>query len=88
MKTFYSKFGVLGAIGLALLSTGCSATGGGTIYSETQYIRNTQGQTVARIRDGNVYQPNGVRTHRIDSTGNIYSVRGANAGQRVGRIAK
>ncbi len=74
-------------IALAVLATGCSATGGSASASnDTQYIRNTQGQPIARIRDGNVYQPNGVRTHRIDSTGNIYSVRGATAGQRVGKI--
>lgn len=88
MKILSSKFGVLGAIGLALLSTGCATGGSYSIHSDTQYIRNTQGQTVARIRDGNVYQPNGVRTHRIDSGGNIYSTQGPNAGQRVGRISK
>ena len=74
---------------LVTTTAACSATGGGnSMASDTQYIRNTQGMTVAKIQNGNVYQPNGVRTHRIDSTGNIYSVRGANAGQRVGKIGR
>ena len=77
------------AIALAILLTGCSTTYIGSTAStpsNTQTIRDTNGQTVARIRDGNVYAPNGVRTHRIDSRGNVYSVQGATAGQRVGRI--
>ena len=76
-------------IALAILLTGCSTTTGSlNTSSTTQYIRDANGQTVARIRDGNVYTPNGVRTHRIDSRGNIYSVQGANAGMRVGKITR
>ena len=54
--------------------------------SETQYVRNAQGQTEYRIREGNVFTPNGTRVARIDTQGNIYSTQGSTAGQRVGRI--
>jgi len=84
--TPYSK--ILSSLALAFMASGCSATGSGTTSSNTEYIRTTQGQTLAKIRDGNVYLPNGVRTHRIDSAGNIYSVQGPTAGQRVGKITK
>ncbi len=77
---------ILSLSALAFMVSGCSATGSGHTSSNTEYIRNTQGQTVAKIRDGNVYTPQGIRTHRIDSTGNIYSTQGANAGMRVGKI--
>lgn len=74
------------AIVALVLIQGCATGGTNSQSSDTQYIRNTQGQTIAKIRDGNVYQPNGIRTHRIDSSGNIYSVTGPTAGQRVGKI--
>lgn len=75
---------------LALSSVGCasgqqtSSTSYPTRSSNTEYIRNTQGQTVARITDGNVYKPDGTRVARIDSTGNIYNTRGV----RVGKISR
>lgn len=59
-----------------------------TSPSTTQSIRNTQGVTVARIRDSNFYTPTGIRTHRMDSQGNIFSVRGPTAGMRIGRIGR
>lgn len=73
----------------ALGLTGCSTTYSGSATSTpstTQYIRDANGIAVARISEGNVYAPNGVRTHRIDSSGNIYSTQGSNAGMRVGKI--
>lgn len=33
--------------------------------SETVYVRDTNGRTVARITDGNVYNTSGVRVARI-----------------------
>jgi hypothetical protein len=48
------------------------------------FVRNTQGQTVARIQDSNVYKPDGTRVARIASDGNIYNTSGV----RVGRISK
>lgn len=68
--------------------SGCAHHGYSSNNSSTEYIRDTQGQTVARIRDGNVYNTQGIRTHRIDSQGMIYSVQGKTAGQRVGKIGK
>jgi hypothetical protein len=47
--------------------TGCA--GGGSYqspyYSESTLIRNTQGQTIARVQDGNVYNTQGQRIARI-----------------------
>jgi PBP1b-binding outer membrane lipoprotein LpoB len=70
---------------ISILLTGCANTYSGYASTTTpQYVKNTQGQTVAKIQDGNVYTTSGVRTARIDSTGNIYNTSGV----RVGRISK
>jgi len=67
---------------------GCSTTGslptGSTKPSSTEYIRDNRGVTQYRIREGNVFTPNGARVARIDSNGNIYNTRG----QRIGSIKK
>jgi len=71
--------------------TACAQSGGygrSSAYNDTQYVRDTKGNTLYKIQDGNIYTPNGTRTAKIDSSGNIYSTRGATAGQRVGRISK
>ena len=68
---------------LILTLSGC-ASGGISSASNTEYIRNAQGQTVAKIQDGNVYKPDGTRVARIDSTGNIYNTSGV----RLGRVSK
>jgi hypothetical protein len=69
---------------------GCAAPGYTTssMNSTTTRIYDTTGITQVRIRDGDVYNTQGIRTHRIDSQGNIYSVTGPRAGQRVGKIGK
>ena len=75
---------------LVLSSVGCasgqqtSSTSYSPSSSNTEYIRNAQGQTQYRITDGNVYKPNGIRVARIDSTGNIYNTQVT----RVGRISR
>jgi len=50
-----------------ILLTGCA--GGGSYqspyYSESTLIRNTQGQTIARVQDGLVYNTQGQRIARI-----------------------
>jgi hypothetical protein len=70
----------------ALALTGCAS--GGSSYtgrsSDTQYVRDTNGQTVYRIQEGSVFKPNGERVARIDSSGNIFTTTGT----RVGRISK
>lgn len=54
---------------ITLVLTGCGTTP--TYYSgtvkptETQYIRDIQGRTVARVTDGNVYNTSGVRVAKI-----------------------
>ena len=74
----------------SLALTGCASSGGvassGTA-SNTYSVRDNQGATQYRVRDGAVLTPSGVRVARIDGRGNIYSTQGATAGQRVGRIA-
>ena len=75
----------------ALALTGCASGTGfqnhvaGTA-SNTQTVRDANGATQYRIREGNVFTANGTRVARIDSSGNIYSTQGSTAGQRVGRI--
>lgn len=77
---------------LVLALTGCASSGSVTSsdssYNSSTLVRNTSGQTVARIQDGNVYKTDGTRVARIDSLGNIYSTTGPNAGQRIGKISK
>lgn len=75
---------------LALSLVGC-ASGPKTLSSSykasstnTEYIRNTQGQTEYRITDGNVFTPTGTRVARIDSKGNIFNTQGT----RLGRVTK
>lgn len=75
------------AVLTSLLLIGCASSGAGS-QNNVEYIRNTQGQTVARIQDGNIYNTQGQRTARIDTSGNIYSTTGVTAGQRVGRVGK
>lgn len=77
------------SLSLVMLS-GCAAPGYTAMSTNSTTVRiyDINGQTVARIRDGDVYNTQGIRTHRIDSQGNIYSVTGARAGQRVGKIGK
>ena len=54
---------------IILALTGCGTAP--TYYSgtakptETQYIRDTQGRTTARVTDGNVYNTSGQRIARI-----------------------
>jgi hypothetical protein len=54
---------------IVLALTGCGTAPtyySGTVKpSETQYIRDTQGRTIARVTDGNVYNTSGVRVARI-----------------------
>ena len=71
---------------LTLCLTGCASSGGyhPSRSSNTEYIRNTQGQTVAKIQDGNIYKPDGTRIARIDSSGNIFNTQGT----RLGKISK
>ena len=74
----------------ALIMTGCASSGGvasSGMSSNTYSVRDSQGATQYRVRDGAVLTPSGVRVARIDGRGNIYSTQGATAGQRVGRIA-
>jgi hypothetical protein len=70
----------------ALALTGCAS--GGSSYlsksSQTEYIRDLNGATQYRIRDGSVFNTNGARVARIDSSGNIFNTSGA----RVGKISK
>ena len=79
----------------ALALTGCASGDGFQNHvagsspvnaSNAQSIRDVNGATQYRVREGNVLTPNGVRVARIDSRGNIYSTQGSTAGQRVGRI--
>ena len=53
----------------AMMLTGCGATqthySGVSKPSETVYVRDTNGRTVARITDGSVFNTNGVRVARI-----------------------
>ena len=70
----------------ALFLTGC-ASGGSTHVgksSDTQTVRDVNGATQYRIRDGSVFNTNGARVARIDSSGNIFNTSGA----RVGTISK
>lgn len=51
---------------IVLALTGCAQSGYSTAkYSETQYVRDSNGRTVYRITDGNVYTTSGVRVARI-----------------------
>jgi hypothetical protein len=66
---------------------GCSTTGslptGSTNLSPTTFVRDANGTTQYRIRDGNVFTTNGTRVARIDSSGNIFNT----SGTRVGRVS-
>jgi hypothetical protein len=65
---------------------GCSTTGsshtGSTNASLTTFVRDANGTTQYRIRERNVFTPNGTRVARIDSRGNIFNT----SGTRVGRV--
>jgi hypothetical protein len=70
----------------ALALTGC-ASGGSTHVgksSTTEYIRDVNGTTQYRIRDGSVFNTNGARVARIDTNGNIFNT----SGSRVGKVTK
>jgi hypothetical protein len=69
-----------------LALTGCASGSGAQTSksSATEYIRDVNGTTQYRIRDGNVLNTNGARVARIDSSGNIFNTNGA----RVGTISK
>jgi hypothetical protein len=88
MSIHWLKISSLLVCGYMLL--GCSTTGsshtGSSNASPTTFVRDVNGATQYRIREGNVFTPNGTRVARIDSRGNIYSTQGRTTGQRVGRI--
>jgi len=74
-----------------LALTGCASSSGfqhhvagSTSASNTQTVRDLNGATQYRIRDGSVFNTNGARVARIDSSGNIFNTNGA----RVGTISK
>jgi hypothetical protein len=69
-----------------LALTGCASGSGAQTSksSTTEYIRDVNGITQYRIRDGSVFNTNGARVARIDSSGNIFNTNGA----RVGKISK
>lgn len=75
---------------LALSLVGCasgpqtSSSSSPIRSSNTEYIRNTQGQTEYRITDGNIYKPDGTRIARIDKSGNIFNTTGT----RLGKISR
>jgi hypothetical protein len=54
---------------IVLALSGCGATqthySGTSKPSDTQYVRDTQGRTIARIIDGNIYNTSGTRIARI-----------------------
>jgi hypothetical protein len=70
----------------ALFLTGCASGGSSHLgkSSDTQTVRDVNGATQYRIRDGSVFNTNGARVARIDSSGNILNSNGA----RVGTISK
>jgi hypothetical protein len=67
-----------------LVLTGCASGGSSHMgkSSPTQTVRDANGTTQYRIREGNVFTPNGTRVARIDSRGNIFNTNGT----RVGRV--
>jgi len=53
---------------IVLALAGCAQQGGYSASAkptDTQYVRDTNGRTVYRITDGNVYNTSGVRVARI-----------------------
>ena len=71
----------------SIIALGGCASGGSTHLgksSDTQYIRDAQGSTQYRIRDGSVFNTSGTRVARIDSSGNILNTNGS----RLGKISK
>ena len=81
------KYNTLIIISTLVLS-GCGSIPSGSAsssnLSETQYVRNAQGQTVYRITDSRVFTPDGRGVARIDSSGNVFNTNGT----RVARIVK
>jgi hypothetical protein len=70
-----------------IIALGGCASGGSTHVgksSDTQTIRDVNGATQYRIRDGSVFNTSGARVARIDSQGNIYNTTGS----RLGKISK
>jgi hypothetical protein len=71
----------------SIIALGGCASGGSTHMSrssDTQTVRDVNGTTQYRIRDGSVFNTNGARVARIDSSGNIFNTSGG----RVGKISK
>lgn len=71
----------------SIIALGGCASGGSTHVgksSDTQTVRDVNGATQYRIRDGSVFNTSGARVARIDSSGNIFNTNGA----RVGTISK
>jgi hypothetical protein len=71
----------------SIIALGGCASGGSTHVSrssDTQTVRDVNGATQYRIRDGSVFNTSGARVARIDSSGNILNSNGA----RVGTISK
>jgi hypothetical protein len=71
----------------SIIALGGCSSGGSTHVgksSDTQTVRDVNGATQYRIRDGSVFNTSGARVARIDSSGNIFNTNGA----RVGTISK
>jgi hypothetical protein len=88
MKKSHRHIDIIIIATLAL--TGCASTdgfrnhvAGSTPVSSTQTVRDVNGATQYRIRDGSVFNTNGSRVARIDSSGNIFNTNGA----RVARVS-
>jgi outer membrane lipoprotein SlyB len=83
------KYNTLIVIATLTLSGCASSNGfqnhvaGSTPASSTQTVRDVNGATQYRIRDSSVFNTNGARVARIDSSGNIFNTNGA----RVGRVS-
>ena len=60
---------LLAALLLAIGLTGCASQSysgySSSKYESPTYIRNAQGQTVAKIQHGNIYNTSGTRVGRI-----------------------
>jgi hypothetical protein len=84
MKLLITLIATMALTGCASSSGFQNHVAGSTTPSTTQTIRDANGATQYRIRDGNVLNTNGARVARIDSSGNIFNTNGA----RVGTISK
>ncbi len=82
MKLLITLIATLALTGCASSSGFQNHVAGSTPASITQTVRDANGTTQYRIREGNVFTPNGTRVARIDSRGNIFNT----SGTRVGRV--